>query len=299
MKPFLTRVQQVPLYRWVLNHRKLLGIVVIVTTLLLLLWYVSTHPAIIENITKISLRDIVYLTLLYSILIAVNIAIVYVTVRLCHKELSLKNSTFLSIYSSIINFFGPLQSGPGARAVYLKAKFNLRIRDYTLAMLFYYFAYAAISASFIFVTTLPLLTIIGIIAGIILTAYGTKRFNFSDRSKYIIAIYLVTVVQVIINALVYYVELRTVSAGATLLQAFSYAGTANLSLFVSLTPGAIGIREAFLLFTQSLHGISTSFIVAAGIIDRAFYTIFLIVLLAISTLFHMKEAMVIKRQTES
>lgn len=101
-------------------------------------------------------------------------------------------------------------------------------------MLFYYFAYAAISASLVFITTIPLLTVTGIVLGIH-TAYGTKRFNFSDKSKYVLAVYVITVIQVI-NALVYYVELRTVTSNASILQAFSYAGSANLKLFVSLTP---------------------------------------------------------------
>lgn len=296
MKPFLTRLQHAPFYTWIKAHKKALGGLIIATTFVLLFWYVYTHPEILESILNISPLDIIRLTILYSALIAVNIAIVYVTVRLCRKELSLKNSTLLSIYSSLINFFGPLQSGPGARAVYLKAKIGLGIREYTYAMLFYYFAYAAISASLIFVTTLPLLTILGIAAGILITAFGVRKFGFQDRAKYIIAVYLITVVQVLVMALVYYIELHIVHSSATIGQALSYAGSANLALFVSLTPGAIGIREAFLLFTQSLHGISTDYIVAAGIIDRAFYTVFLIVLLLLSGLFHLNEAIVGKRK---
>lgn len=296
MKSFAARMKQTPLYKWVHSHKKILGACIIAITFILLFWYVYTHPEIVASISRISPLTIMYLSLLYSILVAVNIAIVYVTVRLCSKELSLKNSAFLSIYSSLINFFGPLQSGPGARAVYLKAKLGLRIRDYTFAMLFYYFAYAAISTSLVFVTTLPLLTLTGIIIGILLIMYGTRRFNFSDKLHYIIAIYIVTIIQIIVTALVYYTELHTVGSGATIVQALSYTGSANLALFVSLTPGAIGIREAFLLFTQSLHGISTNYIVAAGIIDRAFYTLFLIVLLVFSALFHMKETVTLGRE---
>ena len=298
MKPLLTRLKHAPFYTWIKAHKKALGGLIIGTTFVLLFWYVYTHPEILESILNISPLDIIRLTILYSALIAVNIAIVYVTVRLCRKELSLKNSTLLSIYSSLINFFGPLQSGPGARAVYLKAKIGLGIREYTYAMLFYYFAYAAISASLIFVTTLPLLTIVGIAAGILITAFGVRKFGFQDRAKYIIAIYLITVVQVLVMALVYYIELHIVHSSATIGQALSYAGSANLALFVSLTPGAIGIREAFLLFTQSLHGISTDYIVAAGIIDRAFYTIFLIVLLIFSALFHLNESILVKRNQQ-
>jgi uncharacterized membrane protein YbhN (UPF0104 family) len=42
-----------------------------------------------------------------------------------------------------------------------------------------------------------------------------------------------------------------------------------------MTPGAIGFREAFLAFTQRLHGIDTTNIVSASLIDRAVYVAFL------------------------
>jgi uncharacterized membrane protein YbhN (UPF0104 family) len=56
-------------------------------------------------------------------------------------------------------------------------------------------------------------------------------------------------------------------------------------MFAALTPGAIGIREAFLVFTQNLHHISSSTIVAANILDRAIYLVFLglLFLLVVST----------------
>jgi uncharacterized membrane protein YbhN (UPF0104 family) len=69
-----------------------------------------------------------------------------------------------------------------------------------------------------------------------------------------------------------------VAPGTHFSQAVIYSGAANLSLFVALTPGAIGFRESFLLFSRHLHHISNSSIVAANIIDRAMYIILLLIL---------------------
>jgi len=68
-------------------------------------------------------------------MLGVLVAITGVTLAICGKRMGLKENFMLTSYSSIANFFGPLQSGPGVRAVYLKAKHQVRLRDYTLASL--------------------------------------------------------------------------------------------------------------------------------------------------------------------
>jgi len=95
--------------------------------------------------------------------------------------------------------------------------------------------------------------------------------------------------QVITLAITYGIELRSVNADASLGQILSYTGISNFSLFVALTPGAIGIREAFLVFSQNLHGISSSNIVAANLIDRAVYLLFLGILFLLVIVTHAKD----------
>jgi uncharacterized membrane protein YbhN (UPF0104 family) len=82
------------------------------------------------------------------------------------------------------------------------------------------------------------------------------------------------------------VELHAVGAHPSIGQVVSSTGAANLALFVSLTPGAIGFRESFLYFSQSLHHISTANILSANLIDRACYVIFLLLLLVVVVSLH-------------
>jgi uncharacterized membrane protein YbhN (UPF0104 family) len=112
-----------------------------------------------------------------------------------------------------------------------------------------------------------------------------------------IYLFLVTLSQTILQILIYYSELRGIKSNASIGQATSYTGAANLSLFVGLTPGAIGIREAFLLFSQRLHHISSSNIVAASIIDRSVYLIFLGIVFLITISMHAKEKLKVSRST--
>jgi uncharacterized membrane protein YbhN (UPF0104 family) len=286
-----------PILRWAKTHKKALGIATLILTAVLLTWYVISHPDIITKIKDIPPGTLALLFVLYAGILFVNVGITYAVIKMCRKDLSLRNNLYLTAYSSLINFFGPLQSGPGVRAAYLKTKIGLGIRQFTLGMLFYYFAFAAINTSLIFVAKAPYLTAVGLLASIALIAFGTARFKFLDRWQYITFTYLITCVQVLLTAIIYHTELHATGTPASFTQSLSYSGSANLSLFVSLTPGAIGIREAFLLFTQNLHGIQTSSIVAAGIVDRAFYILFLIVLFLITSLFHVKDTIVSKRRS--
>jgi uncharacterized membrane protein YbhN (UPF0104 family) len=84
----------------------------------------------------------------------------------------------------------------------------------------------------------------------------------------------------------YFIELRAVSPHITLHQAIIYSGAANFALFVSLTPDAIGIRESFLVLAKRLHHIATPVILAANIIDRGAYLIYLLILFIFVLLVH-------------
>jgi uncharacterized membrane protein YbhN (UPF0104 family) len=88
---------------------------------------------------------------------------------------------------------------------------------------------------------------------------------------------------------IYAVELHNVGAHASFGQVLSYTGVANFALFAALTPGAIGIREAFLLFSEKLHHISSEAIVAANVVDRGVYLVFLGVLFLLVIGLHAKK----------
>lgn len=85
----------------------------------------------------------------------------------------------------------------------------------------------------------------------------------------------------VVTTLTYWVELYHVDPSVTAAQAMVYTSAANLSLFVSLTPGAIGFRETFLLLSEQLHHIPQTTIIGASVIDRAFYVMFLLILFVI------------------
>lgn len=275
---------------WFKKYKKSISVIAILVSFTFLIAYTIFNPSLIDRILKTDPRTLGLLSLLYTIILGTQLILIYMSVRLCSKKLTIKKSLFLSIYSALANFFGPLQSGPGVRAVYLKKTIGLAIREYTYATLFYYAAYALINGSLLFITTWPLITVLGLILSLILIILGASIFHFGTRLKYVLAIYTVAVAQVITTTTIYYLELHATSPGThySYAQAIVFSASAALSMFVSLTPGGIGIREAFIVFTQSLHHISLASIIAAGVLDRAFYVLFLIILFSISSAMHIK-----------
>jgi uncharacterized membrane protein YbhN (UPF0104 family) len=268
-----------------LNWKQLAAALVLVFTTVAFIYYFATHPEIGKLLRGIPPLTLGILLLLYVATVGTLILVFTATLRLCKLRLKSDEIAILTAYSSVINFFGPLQSGPAFRAVYLFKKYNLNLKSYAMATLVYYFFFGFFSGLFLISGIFGWWTVALFALGVGVTylAVGTRwiapRLRKLDlRGWYYLAV--ATLAQVSLMAVIYTVELRAISPGIGVNQAIVDTGAANLALFVSLTPGAIGFREAFLLFSQQLHHISPAVIVATNILDRALY-ITLMLLLAV------------------
>lgn len=257
------------------------SVIILCITFIVFANYFTDHPELRHKLSEVPLFTIITLLALYFCFVGSLSLINNATVRLCKAKISSDESLLLSMYSSIINFFGPLQSGPAFRGVYLKKKHNIRLRDYTLASFIYYILYALFSGLLLVSGILKWWTIpIGVIS-LVIIHWATKsklaKFKGLDQlaldTWYFMAI--ATALQVLILVVIFYLEIKTVAPQTHLSQALIYTGAANFSLFVSLTPGAIGFRESFLVFSQNLHHIDNATIIAANTIDRAVYIVLL------------------------
>jgi uncharacterized membrane protein YbhN (UPF0104 family) len=267
--------------------RSLISLLLLLIILGLFGYFIHGHPEVLNSLKRTSPWVIALLVLCYGVMLMVFMTVYNATLELCAKPLKAFENMLLSIYSTLANFFLPGQSGIGIRTGYLKRKYKVPISSYLLATLVYYAIYSVISAGFLFgashywYLTLPAVMVVGLISyGVILLAKGRfeKSRSFVQlklNRKTLLTIFLATFVQFIIQAIIYGIELKEVTGGVSPLRILSYTGAADFSLFVALTPGAIGFREAFLALTTKLHGFSDSQIVAANIIDRGAFLIFL------------------------
>ena len=111
--------------------RPLLVASIIALTAAAFVYYFHKHPQYLSELFSINFLVIILLMIVNFGLITMVAIMNHTSTRMCQVELGKRESLLLTIYSSLANFFGPLQSGPGVRAGYLKTRYHVRIRDFT------------------------------------------------------------------------------------------------------------------------------------------------------------------------
>ncbi len=284
--------------------KRILAPLLIIATLLMFWHYIDGHPEVGQTLRSLSSVVVIKIILLLTVTFAALAWVLRISLALFGKNLDRSESWLLNSYTTIINFFGPGQSGPAVRGAYLYKKHKMKVKEYLFATLLYYAIYATISLAMIFVPSLkPWQSIFAIIlsamTAVLLVRYlghnnSSDTPKLSQPLKLIILLVIATAVQLTAQTIIYAIELKHVNPTISISQIATYTGTANMALFASITPGAIGIREAFLVFTQQIHSISTSDIVAANAIDRCVYLLFLGILAIFTLIFHAKEKFTVK-----
>ncbi len=267
--------------------RPIAVVAILILTVSAFVNFFLTHPATRQQLRQTTPSVLIELLALYLIFMLSLGLIFQATLKLCRTTLPRQETLLVTMYSSIINFFGPLQSGPAFRGVYLKQKYHVSLKNYSAATLAYYGFYALFSGLFLLSGILGwwLLAVILISAGMFVGLRYVRipivqRFwQLNLRGLYAMAV--ATFIQVAIITALFFIELRVVDPHVTFSQTIVYTGAANFALFVSITPGAIGFRESFLVLSQHLHHISNSTIVAANLLDRSAYISMLLILVVI------------------
>ena len=281
--------------------KPVVAIVILLLVFMLFAYYIVNHQQIITNLEHINPWLLAVLLMGYVIMLFWLMNVYNATLELCSQPLAAKENLLLTIYSTLANFFLPLQSGPGVRAAYLNKRHKVNVSSYILSILVYLGIYAIISAGLLFVASnywllaIPSIIVAAIISYYVITITRSRLEKKTThltlhitRSK-LLKLTIVTLGQIITQAMIYGVELNSLHIPITIRRVISYTGAANFSLYVSLTPGAIGFREAFLEFSQQIHHFSTNAIIAANIIDRGVFLLFLAILFIVLLITHTKD----------
>lgn len=275
--------------------RSILAVMVLILTLCSAGYFLRHNPAVLKQLSATPLSVLILLLSMYLLFMAILWWIFRASLQLCRAVLPQKETLVVTAYSSIINFFGPLQSGPIFRAVYLKKRHNVSLGKYAAASLVYYVFYAVFSGLFLLNGLLGWWTILcgfallGVCYGVLQLPYkrirDVRRLN--QRGLGLMA--AATFSQVALLGAIFYIELHSIDSSINVSQAITYTGAANFALFVSITPGAIGFREAFVFLAQHLHHISVTTVAAASLLDRGVYITMLLILVIILFTTHARE----------
>lgn len=282
------------------HFRNALRLLILLATAAVFVYYLRRHPELLQQLAHTPPRLVVALVFLYLVWFGTLTLTVTATLRICKCPLRMGEALLLNAYSTLVNFFVPGQGGVAVRGLYLKKRYQLGMRRYILATLIFYMMYAIISTFMLLVFSRPwwqtasgvMLVVAGCIVVVHLYERRSKmRADVLDlRLANLGFLFFSTLAQVAAQIAIYACELRWIHPAVTLQQVSTYTGAANFSVFVALTPGAIGIRESFLFFSQKLHHIHTSTILAASILDRSIFLVLLGLLFILIQAFHARKS---------
>lgn len=278
------------------GFRIIIGWLIIAITVIVFARFVRNNPAVWWQLQETKVSTLIAILLGYGAMTALLAVLYKVMTTICKVAISSKENLLLTMYSSVVNFFGPLQSGPGFRMVYLKKKYHINVAAYIGVSLLYYACFGAMSGLLLLSGWLGWWVLAAFVAGgvfLYLNVSRLRRWSFIAKRvptvlplRSLAVLAALSALQVLIASVIYFVELRSINGSISFAQTLVYTGAANFALFVSLTPGALGFRESFLYFSRSLHGINESTIVAANILDRGVYVLFLGILFLIILAMH-------------
>ncbi len=268
--------------------KQLLGAVIILASFAFIVYYWRSHPEIITQLQQVSPVAIAMILGLYAVMTFVLVLIYDTILRMCGKRIPIGENSLLTMYSSIINFFGPLQSGPGFRTVYLKQRHAVPMTSYISGTLVYYALFGTFNLLFLAVgivslafAPLLLLAVVPVVLALryVLGRTGNlgivRRFQPYVTGSLFTRLVVLTLLQAALVIVIYSTELHAIGNPVSLTQAIAYSGAGSLALFVSLTPGALGFRESFQYISQGIHHVDSNAIVTANLLDRSVYVVFL------------------------
>lgn len=274
-----------------IRNNKWLKIGLLVLTLAAFVYYFLNNQALFNRIGNLSWWQVLLIITGQSIVFFSNILVSIIFIQFIGKKLHFIDSTRITAYSSLVNFFGFLQGGVGLRGVYFKRQFAMSLKKYFALTVIQYLFLFGIAGIFVLVgisfttgiTSAFLLMGLGIIA----LVGGFVLFGKSNAAKKIqvklgavsqllkarplLALLSVIVLQLCGSLLANFIELQAIGAHVSMGGLLIYTGTSQFAIVIALTPGAIGIREALLLIVQQQMHLTTQDIVLASTVDRAIY----------------------------
>jgi uncharacterized protein (TIRG00374 family) len=297
----------------------------ILTVVILILFglYLYRNPDIIKVVLDTKPKYLLIIILIFISVFFLEGLFIRVTLKAFNKDISIKESFYLSTLSRIGNYLLPMRAGAIFRATYLKKKYNF---DYSkfLSTLYGYYIILFLLYSFVAIITLLFKSFLNDEIFYILTIFFSglflamlflmfvrvpfKKFvknkegllakivGFLDRfmkswdvivknKKLLLQLIFITFQYILLNTIIIYVEFLSLGITINFLNLILYSCLSGVSLLISLTPGSLGIREAVFLISSDSIGLDQEQILQLAVIDRGILFILLMILMIVIFLF--------------
>jgi uncharacterized membrane protein YbhN (UPF0104 family) len=226
------------------------------------------------------------------------------------SSMGLRETNYLSILSSIGNFFGPILGGASIRAIYLKKNYSFKYATFLatlygfylisfmvnsllglISLTYFYFYNGKVPGLFVIMFVFLGIYIVTSLMVLMPSALIRRVFTLFDflpkkvlevlktmidgwelirgHKKLLIQLILLNVAVICIAIVETYILYGLFSSDFTFINIFLYTILGSLSVLISFTPGAIGIKEAVYLFSVNIVALTSAQVLQIAIIDRS------------------------------
>jgi uncharacterized protein (TIRG00374 family) len=282
-----------------MNKKKIFQILVLIVLITWFGIYFYQHFDEFRDLKIVNSILLIPISLLAVIFLINNGLVLKYFLKPFNIKLKFKEWFGLSVITTMGNYLTPFRGGAVARAVYLK-RIHQFPHAYFLSTLAGIYIVVFLVNSFVGVLTMIFLyhflgvfniLIFTIFLAIFLTLLAiiifSPRFKetkypffnkfinvlngwhlIKSNKKMIAVIGLISVINVGIIVLMMFLEFRVFGLEIPLLSALFLSIVSTLGLFISITPGALGIKEAIIVFTATVINIPVSQALTVSILDR-------------------------------
>lgn len=286
--------------------KRQLGSILAFAFLIFLLLYLASNRELLTPLLEVPIELIIILAMVKLAQIFINGFFTKITLNAFNKPISQKESAYIALLSSLGNYFGPLLGGFGVRAAYLKKKYDFAFTHFVGTTYGYYlvsfFTSAVVGLASLAViynrshiysapATFGLL-FVAISTGILFFLKVPKKQELLQK-KYVGRFYkrLLQInegweilishkrlfgkmlglgfIMLVVGFITSWIEFIALDIPYTVEGLLLYSTLGGLSLLISFTPGAIGIRETIYVITSSVLMISNSEILQLAALDRS------------------------------
>ena len=291
-----------------MKTKKLTSILILTITIALAIYFIITN---INSFKQLQITNPINILLQITISLATILILALINKTLLKSlkvNLSLKESTNISILNSFYNLITPFRGGIAARAIYLKNKYNLKYTNFlglvatsTLLVILISSILGIIATLLIYkqenifnpiIPIIFLATLIITLTLIILpiklkeTKYSflnnfiriINAFNQTNKNKSFIIAAILTLIQILLAAYATQVAFNVFGIQITFIKTLFLASIGGIALVISLTPANLGISEAITVFSAQTIGISPIYSLSAAILSRLVQFLILFIL---------------------
>jgi len=298
---------------------KYLKILITIGVVLFFVYYFSNNKEDYLLVLSTPLKYVFLIGFFYSLVFFLNGVFIKIILGSFSKVISVFESVYVSVISSLGNYFLPMRGGAVIRSVYLKKKFSFPYSHFVSTLYGYYIIVFLVNSFFALIALLFITLRYGIVSVPLYIFFGglflfmlilslvhfpvekvkENRVGFVnkvlkifkeilngwniivDNKRLLVSLILITLLAFVVHIFLFWIEFKALGIDTNFMNVVLYNCISGVSLLVSLTPGSLGIREGIFVITSDILGITSDQVMQLALLDRGVMVVTLIVLFGV------------------